>query len=279
MTFQDLEARLKEEGSYNHFSKILREIKQQGRVFGPEAEMIKYFLTVSNIVDKSHLEDTAYIGGYGVLTHLIGTFGEDVIPFWHGSEDLDIVTLNPSTKNIIMGTFSERISRQSHLPNKYALEVRDEDSQEDMVCKIDLYMPSGKERKLNINDREIRKDFFDRSEEHKVFGVSSVTAPIEDLFGLKMDVRRIIGKLRTKDIHDLVNITSVLMRRGYDSQQVYNLFKEDEWEDPLIEDIYFSNIKPLVTIYSPPGWNQKEYDGFIRDLRRRHNMVKEKKPK
>lgn len=274
MSFEDLELRLLENGNFDRYTKDCEEIARTPRNI-EQVEMLKYFLATNNAVESNGQGNNMLtIGGYAVLSYLVGEFGEKIIGVWRGSHDLDLVAKDPSVLSIIMGAFDQRLKRPSNaIPQKYSLEVQDKDTKlDELICQIDLYPCWGSP--LKINQREICSDFFDRAEHPMIYGMPVTVPEIVELIKLKVDVETYVGNLRLKDKGDIIDLVSVLVNRNVSAAKLYRSLDEKE-NAILVKELFGQSELPLVTANAIEGreYTQKAVEKFAGQYVAYHNKT------
>jgi hypothetical protein len=188
-------------------------------------DMIRYFLAVENEFRQMPLDVSpstgarlphhAYVGGYGVLAHLIAQFGPDAIPAWRTSHDLDIAVWNPHLDTILRRCF-EGTKRHSHIhKDKRSYEIKDPDAE--IPCDVDFYLPS-KGGAVVINTYMLGDNPRHRARSVDVFGIPVWVVDWDDLLRLKLNVGTRVP--RAKDVRDVSDLLSLYATRG-DSAEMF----------------------------------------------------------
>ena len=203
-------------GKNSEADDFLVEILEDTSISQDYVDRLQYLLAISNVLNES-LDSSgnplyAHIGGYSVLAHLVGRFGNGIHRFWRTSHDLDMVFFDPRLLNIVKGQFKVEHERTSHLPNKKSYILTDTEVNSEL--ELDAYIPDRNTGRIFINSREI-SGLRNVLATPLFYGIP-VSIPDEPaILDLKLDIgydedRRKSRNPRPRDIQDIFDLLSVM---------------------------------------------------------------------
>ncbi len=181
---------------------------------GPTYSVLGRTLDIAALLNKNGLrDDYVLFGGYGVLSHMMDSAGEEIAVSWRGSDDIDMAATNKAV-NIMKSNYDVFSDKQSpNLLEKRTVKLHEDNGKD---CKIDLYTGPFNEKFWPV-------------EIHNHFGIPVRVAGAVPL---------IRGKLkapREEDVHsiDIVRLLSVLEREDYCPSDIARDFSADQKMDLL----------------------------------------------
>ncbi|MBU2503781.1 MAG: hypothetical protein KJ879_01890 [Nanoarchaeota archaeon] len=205
MSFNHLEDNLEGKNVLSYL-KFLDEVQEPTRtVFG-------YTLDLASYLDSFGLRDEyALFGGYGVLSHLMNTFGVDVARAWRGSSDIDMSGDKSVLATLKMGYSMPSDRPSPNLKDKRTLKLSAQGEEE---CKIDFYEGNSTKRygPAQINNH---------------FGVQLRVVSPEYL---------VRGKLKTpvdemQHYEDILGLLAVIEKEGHNPDRVYSILNHEQAEN------------------------------------------------
>ncbi|MBW2974002.1 hypothetical protein KY346_06470 [Candidatus Woesearchaeota archaeon] len=200
MILDNLEARLKKNGTLEAFNKDTAEIDEDVR------NLLKLLFGVASELDNAKQEYVIH-GGYAVLVHLADCLGTKAIPKWRGSHDLDlvanerIVTMLKSYLNILSDRESQRVK------GKRTLKVLLEESEK--PYKLDLRM-------IEQFADDSAETYRGEVDTLTVYGISVRVPKLMRLLKDKLSVSRNLER----DNVDILNLIGVLYLRKTPAERV-----------------------------------------------------------
>ncbi len=201
MTFRHLEETLTDEQvvPYLEFCKELQD---------PTKTVLRYALDIASHLNSLRQTNYAVFGGYGILSHLMNVFGENVARAWRGSTDIDMGGSHKVLNAIRSGYHMSNDSLSPNILDKRTLKL---DLEGEKECKIDFYLGNPKEK-------------YGPSQTNVHFGVPLKVVRPEYL---------IRGKLKTpiQEFHhygDILGMLAVLEKQGHSPGEVIKILRHDE---------------------------------------------------
>ena len=239
MTFKHLEDELTSEGNEVNLEKYMQVFSELSE---PTKTVLGYTLDFAAYLNELRLGNQFCLhGGYGVLSHLMLDYGEDITRYWRGSEDIDCI-----------GTFVVLSALKS------GYNVKGDRPSQNIDGKRTVKLDNGSEQECKI-DYTLESEFLDLGvpERNRNFGIDLlVLSPLNLIRGkLNTPVEQIIHS------YDIMSMLALLEKRGYDSLRISGFF--DERQKALL-------LERIVLIESSEMSNRlgiSPSDKFLREVK------------
>lgn len=169
----------------------------------PTKTVLSYIGDITSLALLYELNEQQYVfGGYAVLSHLVSRFGDQIIPIWRGSDDIDMKG-TIEVLNALRSAYAVKNDRESpNLENKITLKLGSKDDVS--VCKIDyVFMNNG-------DDSE------DKVETIYVLGIPLRVATPLSLIQAKLE----LAEKEETHYLDVLHMVGVLEHRGTEPEAV-----------------------------------------------------------
>lgn len=218
-SMEDMEVNVLCNGNHEKYVKAV----SSGEVY----DVLRYAMAVSHFAQENLAQDQVlFIGGLGVLGNLVDLLGEEVIPKWRRTHDLDLVLRDRKYEGVIRGFFDEldTYCHSSSIRNKLTAKGRSFDAANSFLeqATIDVSYPGGNPKGgVDIQGQIIDSSYWDRSLVPSFFGIPMRVLDPVDLIGLKM---RVVGKNsgnpRQQDVQDIYHLLAISQKKGYSLQDI-----------------------------------------------------------
>lgn len=173
-------------------------------------EPINYMLNIA--FASRHYNDKRYynymfIGGLGVLCHLMRVIGSDGILNWRGTKDVDLILPSESSYAILKDGLkcpNLRFRSTPNIPNKYTAKFRH--------TQIDV-VTTKNSSDVSVSGVLIADEEWERMQHVNLFGVEVNILNIVSLLTMKLAVETQNKLLRDKDEHDIGNLVTMIARQ------------------------------------------------------------------
>lgn len=215
-----LSYKLMEKDSFDKFEEVLKGIRKENPNY---STAFQYLFSLANLLEENGVGKHSFIGGYAVLAHLMQKFGPNISTVWRGSDDLDVLTRDPTVESIIRGHFEILGKKPSHIKNKYSLVVKDPHIEGDPV-HIDLiyHQNSGP---IKIDNYQVNGSFWEKGTENvDLYGVKIRVPTLMELLRLKLN----ISVDREKDKGDIMDIIDILSQNRCSAEEINRKLSAEE---------------------------------------------------
>ena len=263
MGFENLLYRQMEQGTFEQFEEYCKNLVKADPRYG---DVFLYAMALADEVSHSYFRDQVMlIGGFGVLGHMIEVEGPEVVKYWRGSHDLDIVCQNHQALAYVLNQFAREEHQSLSLPDKKTVKLVDSTIEEmvgrSSICDADIYYPTDKrnKEKIRVGNKQLQAKDFEGALEIDVY---DTTFRIHDEYGLlsmKLGVVTSENLPRPKDITDIFNLLGVCERRKQSAAEVYATLSDEE-RMKLMEIFHYSPQSNNRYVLLAPS------TGFINEL-------------
>ncbi len=218
MAYKDLEKRLKGSGNWSDVEKILERTKGDDKFH----TILQYVFAIASDLQAYKVQNYGFIGGYGILLHLMNSVGGDSAEFWRGSYDIDLVAEDYNLENALQNEYLLRKAPSRLTPGKFTAELQDLDLNE--RCPLDLFLLRG-HRKIMLERYRIGSDFLTKVQYITLYGITFPVLEITELLKMKLEVQKREELPRLRDRIDIYHILAILERQRTPSETYRKLTK------------------------------------------------------
>lgn len=198
-----------------------------------------------------------FVGGYGVLGHMIAECGEDVALHWRGSHDLDIVCASLPAAKFLDTLYAVADRPSQNLPDKKTFELQDHYvdqlcKREGVVCKADVYLPLQRPDCVRVGNGSFTVSRIAAATEAQIFSVPFRVAPLSDALCMKLGITTGDNLPREKDMVDIYNLLGVAERQGLDPAQLFRSLSSCQQEVLIDVFRYSGKREHHPSILLPP---------------------------
>jgi len=182
---------------------------------------IRYMMAIAhNSEENGAANKIMFMGGLAILAHLVSAKGEDVIPKWRGSKDLDVLLKDMNYYHIIKYSL-DQVEADYDSPiarNKKTLVGSSIDSENRKLHKagLDVFYPEGKPSDgIAIEEECIGDHEWSKRKRSDFFGIPVYHLGIMPLLRLKLNVLADRNPPRAQDVQDLCHLMGLAELQNY----------------------------------------------------------------
>lgn len=216
----DMECQLIENGTYPAYN----------RMFSGEDKFdpVRYAMALGHSAQTSLASDQImFIGGLGVLGNIVDMCGEEAIPHWRGTHDIDLVVRRKDYLPVVQSVFDDldMSGKSLSVPNKYTIRGKSRDGERRVLNSIavDAYTPNGSHKGgVVLEGKLISESDWAQITTTSFFGIPiNVLNPLE-LMRMKLEVCcERTGNPRRQDQEDILDLYAVCRRKGIPQRVIY----------------------------------------------------------
>ncbi len=190
-------------------------------------DSVRYAMAIANCAKENEGQKMiAFLGGIGVLGNLVNHLGEEVIPKWRGTHDVDMLLKDRRYEGCIATIFDSVDTHGPSLsiPNKMTIRgsCYDLDDASLTPMTVDVYHPKGHPKKgIYLSGQLIDEKAWDRTIDVGFFGIPMKILNPLDLLNLKLKIICASSSVpREKDIEDIYHLYASAEKLGYSPETV-----------------------------------------------------------
>jgi len=218
---EDMEYALVEKGTYPDYCRMFSGDSR----FDP----VRYAMALGHNA-QTHIasDQIMFIGGMGVLGNIVNIYGEEAIPNWRGTHDIDLIVRRKDYLPIIQSVFDDLDmgGKSLSVPNKYTLRGKSRDGERNFLnsISIDAYVPNGShDGGVVLDGKIVNESDWNEAVSTTLFGVPiNVLNPIE-LMRMKLEICCEKTKNpRKQDQEDVLDLYDICRHNGFTPKMIYD---------------------------------------------------------
>ncbi len=241
----ELELKLMEE---NTFDKYDSDVKRNSKF-----DTIPYMMALSETFrEVCSNDDMMMIGGSGVLVNLVKHKGEEIIPLWRGTHDIDLAIWDKNCIEMVPEIFDILdipLTHSHSISGKYTTRGKSHDfeGRDLRSIPIDVYGPKGDPREgITLNGHVLKENSWENKSGANFFGVWVNSLGVLDLLYLKTDIscKKSPLLLRRQDQQDIYHLLACAEEENYSPSQISGRLGEKNYKRLVSNlDNYLENLE------------------------------------
>lgn len=247
----DTEIRLELNGTYSAYRELVRSAAAKG--LPTQFDQVRYAMAMADYAKQiGQSKQVMFLGGMAVLGNLVNHLGDNAIGNWRGTHDLDLALKGQESMHLVLSVFDnlDIYARSLSIPDKMTVRGYSVDAEGNPLTSttIDVYVPNGRPgNQINFNGLKLGKNAWESLVEASFFGIPLYSVNPETLLSMKLDVDLVGGRIRKKDLEDIIHLSAIMEKRGVSPSQLKTLITESRFAKlkEILSGFYVAN-NPLM---------------------------------